>query len=49
MRDAEGGDEMVTSHSVHLAKLRDNPPLRKLVDALRTHRREVEGKQKVIR
>ena len=49
MRDAEGGDEMMTSHSVHLAKLRDNPPLRKLVDALRTHRREVEGKQKVIR
>ena len=49
MRDAEGGDEMVTSHSVHLAKLRDNPPLRKLVDALRTHRREVEGKQKVVR
>ena len=44
MRDAEGGEQMVESHLAHVAKLRDNPPLRKLVDALREHRRDVEGK-----
>ncbi len=48
MRDAEGGEQMVESHLAHVAKLRDNPPLRKLVDALREHRRDVEGKLTVV-
>ena len=48
MRDAEGGTQMVESHLAHMAKLWDNPPLRKLVDALREHRRNVEGKLTVV-
>jgi len=48
MRDAEGGEAMVESHLAHVAKLRDNPPLRKLVDALREHRRDVEEKLTVV-